>query len=225
MAPLPISTAQIFDLHSDRVQEEIHTVLPAKVIAYNASRQTVDVQFAVRVAHRDADGEPEWETLPNLADIPVAWMRAGGFFFATPLSVGDCVWVYATTAAIGQWRHSGKVPSDGPETRRHGLGSCFCIPGAFPNAAALQDASGTELRLGKDGNAAQIHVVSGEIRLGKNATDRVALASKVDAIAQALLLHTHSGVTPGTPTQMSGTSPQLSAIPVSTGSSLVKVQP
>lgn len=224
--PLPVSTAQLLDLHSDRVQEEIHTVLPARVLSYDAAKQTVDVEFSVRVAVRDEEGEPEWETLPNLAGVPVAWMRGGGFFFAASLAAGDSVWVYATTAAIGQWRATGKVPSDGPETRRHGLGSCFAVPGAFPSTAPLADASGSELRLGKDGNNAQIHIVSGEIRLGKGATDFVALASKVDQCMTELGKHVHPVTAVGSPTGPPATGVASGSLTLpATGSSLVKVRP
>lgn len=221
--PLEASLAQIHERLSDRVQEEIHTVLPARVLSYNSAAQTVSVQFSVRVAVVDADGEPEWSELPNLSDVPVAFLRGGGFFFAAPLVAGDHVWVYATQADVAQWRATGTTPSEGPTTRLHGLGSAFAVPGAFPVGAPLADASGSELRLGKDGSNAQIHVTSAEIRLGKAATDAVALASKVDAIASALVSHVHSGVTSGPGS--SGPSPGLASIPTSTGSALVKVRP
>ncbi len=195
--PLPASLPELLAAHADAVAEDVHTVLPARVLAYDPAKQTVDVEFCVRVAHVAADDEPVYETLPNLSAVPVAFMRGAGFQFSFPLAAGDAVWVHTTEAAIGQWRATGAVPSDAEQTRRHPLGSAFAVPGAFAIGAALAGASGALLVIGRDTGDARIEVSATNVAIGAGATDAAAKAGPISSYTSALeaLLTTIAGAT------------------------------
>ena len=58
--------------------DEIHTAMPGKVVSFNSTRNTVDVQPQFRQSTERADGTFEVEDLPVIPDVPIAWPRGGG---------------------------------------------------------------------------------------------------------------------------------------------------
>ncbi len=157
--------------------QDVWTALPGKVLAYNASAQTVDVEPQIRRPVPSVDGDVLFKDLPVISNVPVAFPRGsgGGFAITWPIEPGDYVWIQVCTNAIGNWRRTGEV-SDPGDVRTHSLGACFAIPGAFPNAGTLTQAQ-----------IAALVLEGPEIRLGKDATDYAALSSKVDANFNAIL--------------------------------------
>ncbi len=178
---MPLETSPLDLLHAAarHASEGTHTAIPAKVLSYNPTSQTVKVQFCVKNPYTDEDGAVAWEELPVLDNVPVLFPRGGGFFITVPLVVGDFVWVMFSELATGQWRETGTVPSEAVETKRHGLGHAWAMPGPFPSADPLSGPSASELRMGKEGGV-QVNIGASEIRLGSGTpSDFVALASAV----------------------------------------------
>lgn len=202
--PISASLSEILDLHKQRGQEDIHTALPAKVLSYDPASQTVTVQFCVRAPITVDDGSLDFEEYPTLSNVPVLFPRGGGYFITVPLTTGDFVWVMFAELPTGQWRVTGQVPSDSVETKRHGLGSAWAMPGAFPVADPLAGPSSSELRLGRE-SGVQMQIDATEMRLGSGTvTDLVALSSLVqtalNTIVSTFNLHTHGSPIPTTST-------------------------
>lgn len=206
--PREPSLGEIFDVALARQAEAMRTGMPAKVLSYDRTKQTVDVQPSLKTPHLDDTGEIQWETVPNITGVPVVFPRGGGVAITWGISAGDHVWLAFSETAIGVWRGTGVTPSEGGDSRRHGLYP-VAFAGVAPEALAL-------------GNAAP----AGEIWLGDNPSDFVALASKVDSaittIVNYINTHTHPTAAAGPPSVP--TAP-LSPAPGAVGSTHVKVIP
>ncbi len=188
----------------------VHTGLPARVLAFDATKCTVDVELQIKAEYSDPDTrERIYEDRPAIGAVPVIWPRGGGYVITLPLAKGDFVWLLFSEQALSEWRTTGQV-SEPTDARRHSLGYPYALPGAFPDVLALSSTDaptrGSTMVLGGDGADAQIVINKGAvppvIKIGKSATDFVALASLVqtalDAIKTAYNAHKHGGVVPDT---------------------------
>lgn len=197
---------------------DLHTAIPGRVVSYDATKQTADVQPLVRYEIPDADGAPTYEELPVLPNVPVLWPRSGSWFLAMPLAEGDTVQLLFNERAIGHWRAGdGEVTHPG-DLRLHDLSHAVAIPGLYPTRRALTHAppsagdlvfgsdanDGTRVALKPDGRVVitqgstvvlQVDA-DGTVQLGGNAgTNLIALANLVDARIGAIVGwlngHTH----------------------------------
>ena len=171
---------------------DLHTAMPGKVHAYDAAKQTVDVIRSSTDTYPMTTAATWPGTLPIIPDVPVGFMRGGGFFASFPLKAGDYVLVIFCERSLGAWRQSGEQGDPG-DLEIHGLSGAYAIPCAAPAAGKLAGAHADNLVIGKDGGA-QIHIKpSGEIDLyEENAGDFVALAQKV--LMELNKLKTHFAV-------------------------------
>lgn len=178
---------------------DVHVALPGRVVTYDASTQTAQIELGVHRVLTTEDGAPVPETLPLLENVPVAFPRAAGSFLSFPLAAGDPGLVIFAEQSLDQWRSKG-TPTPPGDRRRHSLTGGVFVPGLSPNALALSDpgldtatalgtVGGIQLRMG----AAAAEVTSGG---AASAADFVALAQKVltelQAIKTAFDGHTHA---------------------------------
>ncbi len=169
----------------DSRMRDLHTCMPGRVESYDAAKQTAAVQPMLKRVDIDTDGDQVIESYPVLANVPVVWPRFGGFFIHGPLTQGDFVLLSFAECAIDPFRARGTETHPG-DLRRHTMTGAVAIPGLYPRARALPSA-GEDLVIGQeDGTEIRI-TASGDVHLGANATEYVALASKVhDAISTML---------------------------------------
>lgn len=213
----------------------LHVALPGKVKSYDASTQTADVQPMVkRIVPSGTDETEDFEEeLPIIPSVPVLHPRGGGFYCHVPVAAGDSVLLVFCDADPVQWRKTGQNRAPG-DRRMHHLSHAIAIPGLFPSASPIGDASGSNLTLGKDGGI-KVTVTASQMQVD-GSSDAAALASKVDELdanfASFLSLyaqHIHQFVTPSAnATDVSGvlqTQPGLAELtPVApTASSVLKV--
>ncbi len=165
---------------------DVHTALPGVVVTYDPATQTANVLPAVRRALPLEDGT-EHEDLPIIPNVPVGWMRGGGYSFQFPLVPGDHVWLVFSEAATGAWRESGAL-SNPVDHARHDLSYPIALPACAPDSGALPAALGALLSV----------PTGGTLFLGGQgpAADYVALAGKVEAELNAMrtwcAAHTHA---------------------------------
>lgn len=160
---------------------EIHTALPARVIRYDAARQTVDVQPMIRDVHHTVDGALRTRSMPTLPAVPVVFIRGGAYFVTVPLAEGDTGMLVFSELPIDRWRSTGQEAHP-VNARRHGLGNAVFFPGVRPRAQALAAPGiADHLVLGAEGGC-QVHVEPDAVRLGSAAaSDPVPLESKLQA--------------------------------------------
>lgn len=190
----------------ERLVARLRVAGPGKVVSYNATTQTADVQPMWLDTERDGeDDTKETFELPVLPAVPVVWPRGGGFFCAFPLAAGDGVLLVFADRDMGAWRDSGQVSDPGDDSL-HDLGGAVAYPGLDTVARAIAGASADHAVLGKEGGA-QVHVRAGEVRLASDsATDFVALASLVQTAIDTIRstfnghIHAETGGSTATPT-------------------------
>lgn len=192
----------------------VHTSIPAKVLSFDPVANTVDVELATQDAVVDPrTKERSYEPHPQIGGVPVIWPRGGGYVMTLPLAEGDFVWLMFSEQALGEWRTTGNL-SRPVDARRHSIGYPYALPGAFPDVRPLSPADvanrGAKAVLGEDGGPTQIVIDKSAptptIKLGKNATDFVALASLVQAALDTIRTHTHpvAGATASASTELAG---------------------
>ena len=163
---------------------DVHTAIVARVESYNSEEQTVDVQPQLKRMLEGKDGEQVFEELPIIADVPVLFPRAGGFFISFPIKEGDFVQLFFNESPISDWWNQEETNI---ETARHSLGGAVAIPGVYPKEESLQDISTENMVLGKE-NGAQIHLLKNEIKLGgKDSKEALAFAKPVLSALKAII--------------------------------------
>lgn len=116
---------------------QIRTAQPGKVISYNKSRNTVDVEPQFLNVTVDPDtGEVISSKPPNIPDVPIAWPRGGGHSITFPLAKGDTVLLVICDRDLGLWRSVGQQGTTG-DLRHHGLSGAVAFPSLAPNSGAL----------------------------------------------------------------------------------------
>lgn len=162
--------SELIRLALDSRFAECRVSLPGKVVKYDRATQRADVQPVVREAVPKRDGSTELEELPIIPNVPVAWIRGGGYWIQLPLAAGDHVDLVFQDVDISRWRETGAL-SDPGDLTRHGLSYPVAYPVIAPDADALPEIGDDEA------------VIDGPtlIRLGGPSADYVALAAKVDA--------------------------------------------
>lgn len=145
---------------SDEIRSRIHTSLPAKVQAVNASEGTVDVQPVISL---EVNGEKvDYPTFPG---VPVVWPQGGSSYIAAPVEVGDyCLLVIAERCIDGWWAGTDNQPA--LDSRLHDYSDAFALCGVRRGGEGVPIPDEMTLR--------------GTVRLGTVApSDFVALAGKV----------------------------------------------
>ena len=217
------SLGEILEKSRSSATSGIFTAIPAKVLRFDAAKKTVDVEPMVRLPVVGEDEEIEAEEIPNIPNVPVMYPASSACFVSFPLAAGDFVLLVFSMLSTNEWRLTGEK-STPLDTRRHGLGSAFAIPGAFPDGGAVApgDDGGT-LAIGKRGGE-RIAFTGAQIEIGSGAVDFAALASKVDAsfssISTWLSTHTHPTAAPGPPSPPAAPPPSVP----STASATIKIK-
>lgn len=212
---------------------DMHTAIPAQVVAYDAAAQTVDVQPMVKRVIVDDDGNEVVEQLPQITGVPVAFPSGGGYMVTFPIAANDYVMLVFSERPIDTWLSSGNE-SDPGDLRHHDLSDAVAIPCIRPTSKAFTTADATKMVIGKDGGPQLVIDASTVSLFGPSDPDFVALASKVDARFDAieqnlattyalLVSHVHTSAASGSPTSPAPTLASLAAPAGSpTGSTKVK---
>lgn len=148
------SLAELLRQTADARLGDVHVALPGRVLSYNATTQTADVEPQVKRAIRADDGSKLLEDLPVIPSVPVAFLQAGSFFITFPLAAGTTGLLIFNERSIDTWRATGRS-SDPGDQRPHGLSGAVFYPGLAVAADAIAGlpggamvVGGTEIRLG-----------------------------------------------------------------------------
>lgn len=174
---------------------DTHTAMPGQVVAVytdaSGRGQLADVRPCLRNALPTSDTAEGFEPfveedLPVIPRVPLAFPQGGGFAITWPLAAGDFVLLVFAERSIDQWlataSKSRQVAISTGDLGTHTLDGAVALPlGPAPYAHLLSAVASDAMRLGSDTGKA-IFVTATKVNLGSSApTDKVALASKVDA--------------------------------------------
>lgn len=173
-----VSEESLAELQRDALQNELHTAFPARVMSYDAAKQTATIRPMVRRSMPTVSGGRIQEELPDVHGVRVCWPRAGAWFVHMPLGDGDFVLVVCAERDFSRWAQTGDV-GDSIDDRNHSISHAFAIPGVYPRTASLGDTPSDALVIGKDGGATIRIKSDGTVEIGSAATQYVALSNLV----------------------------------------------
>jgi hypothetical protein len=130
--------------------QAVHCSMPGTVVSFDAVKQTVVVQPAIK-ERVILDGKATWQSLPPLPDVPIVVPRAGGYVLSLPVAPGDeCLIVFGDQCIDGWWQSGGVQMQI--DKRRHDLSDGFAIMGAWSQPRVLSGYSTDSVQLrGEDG--------------------------------------------------------------------------
>lgn len=134
------------------VSGNLSVAMPAVVISYNPTLQTVEVQPLLNRAIIGEDGDEDQEILPPIKNVPVLHPRGGGYYVALPLVAGNTVLLICADRSLDVLRSgAGILPVDQIDLRQHNLSDAIAIPGFYPMAKPIKPPpSPTDLVIGKE---------------------------------------------------------------------------
>ena len=128
-----------------------HTAIPATIVAFDPENQLAQVQIAINTLLVD---NKEIE-IPPLINIPVAFIRGGGFSFTQPIAVGDeCLLVFCEKS-IDRWKTSG-AGFTAENTHRHALSDAIASVFISSQPNKIPDFDAENLQLKKDDGSVSV---------------------------------------------------------------------
>lgn len=158
--------------------ERFFTTLVCRVESYDATLQEADLVPVTLVKIYNTEGELVKEELPKLANVPVAFPRAGDWFVSMPVAVGDTMVALIAARDFDDWREFGedRVAED---VRVNPLSAAIAFPcNLYPKSEPLTNNGSTHMVMGNDSGIRAYFRNDGLLHLGE-ATDYVALAQMV----------------------------------------------
>lgn len=229
MTPLAHNVVRAIRQAIEQALKEKHMGLPAKVVSYDRTKRTADVQVTLKRGVFDADGEVQVESYPQIPNVPVLYPAGGGWSIRFPLRAGDTVYLSFCDRALDEWKSAQEGDEVDPvESRSHDLKDAIAIPGRFhPNASGPSVDEDT-LTIGNDDGSTEIQLRPNGMSFIADAIDRgnsneamvlgTTLLQKLQQLEAALISHFH----PASPSP-TGVSAQL-ATPVFIGSNQILSQ-
>jgi hypothetical protein len=160
---------------------EMHTGLPAKVIAYDKEKQTVDVQVLLKRAIKDEDTDGEIvSSIAPLNGVPVQFWCAGGFAITFPIKPGNLVYLSFCERSIDILRNSPSGSEVDPvDCRKFSLSDAVAIPAPIQSKdSPIPSLDADNLRIGKlDGSTILEITPAGDVRFVVQGTMSVGNAS------------------------------------------------
>lgn len=130
---------------------ELHVALPARVLAYDFSRQMASVQPTLRRSYSDG----REDDMPILSSVPVVFPRAGGASLTMPVRAGDTVLLVFSERSLDEWLARGGTVT--PEDRRlHALVDAVAIPGLVPFVTGSLAENNDDVLLTYDGSKVRL---------------------------------------------------------------------
>lgn len=164
----------------------IRVALPATVVSFNVTAQTVVVQPAITELARTA-GVIKPVALPQIQDVPISLPRAGGFGLTLPIQPGDeCLLVFADTC-LDAWWQSGAAsgPQNQVANRRHHLSDAVALIGLWSQPNTLSSYSTNSAQLRSDDGSTIVDIKEGQVTVTAATVDVNATTANVAASSTA----------------------------------------
>jgi hypothetical protein len=164
---------------------ELHTALPAEVVSFDASLNTVNVQPSIK--RKFSDGS--LVNLPVIQNVPVCFPRGGDGILSFPIRAGDSVLLVFSERSLDVWWAKGGTV-DPADARKHNLSDAIAIPGVYPRTRASGRVSASHVRL-ENGNASMELQANGKFKIGNLSGEE--LFDLLSQLAQACSAISNSG--------------------------------
>lgn len=156
----------------DHHAAKTRVAIPAKVVSFNATKQTIVAQPLIREKIIDrSTGSIQWIQLPPILDVPVQFDRGGNFVLTVPIQAGDEVLLVFNDMSIDSWWASGGI-QNWIDRRRHDLSDAVAIPGIASVPKAISNFST---------NSAELRTLDGSVKI-KLEADKITLIEGAQSI-------------------------------------------
>lgn len=195
------STAELLTKAIDARLAELHTGLPAKVVAFDEAKQSCDVQPLLKriVRDQDDDSKEVEERMPQITNVPIVYPAGGVWSITWPLKAGDIVYLTFAERALDRWLEADPGQEIDPElSRKHDLSDAVCIPGLRPRTSPLGGISKTDFTINRNGVPEMTFKEDGSILIGEGASEFAALGTAMNQFLSDLVtaLNSHQHTTP-----------------------------
>lgn len=197
------------------------TSMPARVVSYDAQKQTISAQPTIKAYVLQKDGTSKATEYPVIPDIPVQFPGSGGQTMTFPVKAGDECLLNFCSRSQDSWQQSGGVQAP-MDTGMNNLSNAFAMLGFRSNPRALTNVStdATEVR-SDDGNTKISLSGAGGVGISTdksvgitaangvnisggagnvNFTGTLKVTGEIELNGIKLSLHKHTGVQPGSGT-------------------------
>jgi hypothetical protein len=163
-APVPDEVEAIRRMIEFRVAD-IHTVMPGRVVVFDAAKNTAVVQPLLQRVFVDAAGNETISNAPLLKDVPVWFYRCGNFRLTTHMLPQDLVLLLFCERSIDKWSQTGEESNPLPR-RKHSWSDAVAIPGGFgaraiaPTPGPIADIQVNQTVLGTEDGTVEIRLDS-----------------------------------------------------------------
>ena len=165
----------------------LSTMIPAKVVKWDASTQKANCQILVKQVTEGEDGEREVASWPVVPDVPVQFVGAGGFRLTCPIENGTTGSLVFAHRSMDRWLSGTGAEVDPEVDHDHALVDAVFFPGLMPFGAPWQSVSTSEMSIGSDSDGnGRIHFSSGNVKLGDGATDGVVTIADMQQLMFAI---------------------------------------
>ncbi len=165
--------------------------IPATVMSYDQVAQTCTARPAVQAFAVDPVTDVLTAVnLPDVANVPVRWMAAGGASITMPLTAGDPVMLEVADRSLDEWKNGTPLPYAPVDKRRFDLTDAIAVPQARVPIAIDGVAAGALVMKHDD-------IRQGSAAASIPATLSTPLKTFLDLLKIWLDAHTHSGVVTG----------------------------
>jgi hypothetical protein len=171
----------------DRRLENVRGPMPAKVVSYDATRQSVDVHPQVKFSYEGEDGERVTESQPVITDVPVLFPGGGGLKMQWPLTAGDTVLLVFCEQSIDKWLDQGREVDPGDDRRFH-MSDAVAVPELRSFARNRGAIPAGIIYIGEDGDTGQPAVLGDD------------LETRLSTLEAQFNSHRHSAPSSGGPT-------------------------
>lgn len=144
--------------------KDLHTAFPARIISFNAAKQTAEVQPQIQRLFK-AEGQEEARSLPKIINAPVWQPRAGGFAVTFPIKPGDDCLVVISERSLDNWFING-VEQQPNDKRLHHLSDAIVLVGMAPAPRALGSYDSSRMQMRNEaGDQAVSLAANGDIEI------------------------------------------------------------
>jgi hypothetical protein len=135
---------QMVQLAIENRLTDLHTHSWGTVMAYDATKQEVDVQLIPRRPYVDDEGDRQTERPAPLLGVPVQFPWSGQSGVTFRITPGDTVMIVFLETAADTWFAGGQNDVDsGDDARRHALTDAVAIAGLSPRSKRISPAPPT----------------------------------------------------------------------------------
>ena len=195
---------------SSDIKSDIRVSLPARVTAFDPTRQTISCVPLIREMI-NINGLSSYQELPELVDVPIQMPRAGGWSITFPIKAGDeCMVIFQDLCIDGWWFRGGI--QNWNDLRRHDLSDAIAIfsPWSQPNTIPSYSTSNLEIR--SDDGSIKISLtpngvnmtfpqgytitgngtITGDIQVNGNITASGTITGNTEVVAAGISMSTHT---------------------------------